>query len=248
MSGDLISLRVLLVANAGPAHEFWRRGVAQISVPVHFDSADGGKGAAVLGRGGADICIVDHDLSEADFAGVIKTARAIRPRPFVVAAAPPGTARVDGVDAMIPRPANATEAHKLAERCARARVPVRTLVVDDSATTRSIVRKILRASRFALDVHEASEGNVALEKVRSGKFGMVFLDYNMPGQNGFETLSEMRHAKPDVAVVMITSTSDEAFADRAQRSGAIGLLKKPFYPDDVDAVLTRYYGLHEAIV
>jgi len=52
----------------------------------------------------------------------------------------------------------------------------------------------------------------------------------------------------DVVVVMITSTADEAFADRAHRSGAICLLKKPFYPYDVDAVLERYYGLQEAMV
>jgi CheY-like chemotaxis protein len=248
MSGDLISLQILLVANAGPVHEIWRQGVAQVSVPVHFDAADGGKGSAALGRGGVDICIVDHDMSEADFAGAVKAAYAARPRPFIVVAAAPGAPRVHAADAMVSRPANAAQARKRAECCARARIPVRALVVDDSATTRRIVRKILRASRFALDVHEAPEGNAALQQVRSGKFGVVFLDYNMPGLDGFETLSEIRRADPEVAVVMITAAPDNAFAERVRKSGAIGLLRKPFYPDDVDAVLERYYGLHEVAV
>ena len=42
----------------------------------------------------------------------------------------------------------------------------RVLIVDDSSTMRSIVRKILAASRFAFDVHEAAEGIAAIEKLR----------------------------------------------------------------------------------
>jgi CheY-like chemotaxis protein len=247
MSDDLISIRMLLVAGAGPTHEIWQQGVAQISVPVQFDAADGEKGVSFLRRGGVDVCIVEHGLPEADFARVIGAGRAVQPRPFITVAAPRGTARIDGVDAMVPSPTNAAEARRLAELCVRARLPVRTLIVDDSPTMRSIVRKILAASRFALDVHEASEGKAALELLRKGDFSMVFLDYNMPGLNGFETLSEIRRENPDVAVVMITSTSNNTLADRARKSGALGFLKKPFYPADVDAVLERYYGLHRAM-
>ena len=58
------------------------------------------------------------------------------------------------------------------------------------------MRKILAASRFALDVHEASEGVAALDQLRKARFGMVFLDYNMPGFNGFETLAEIKRARP----------------------------------------------------
>jgi CheY-like chemotaxis protein len=72
----------------------------------------------------------------------------------------------------------------------------------------------------------------------------VFLDYNMPGLNGFETLSEIKRESPNVAVVMMTSTVDDAIADRAHASGALAFLKKPFYPADIDRVLERYYGLH----
>ncbi len=102
---------------------------------------------------------------------------------------------------------------------------------------RSIVRKILSASRFALEVQEAEEGIAALGLLRTGNFGIVFLDYNMPGLNGFETLSEIKREIPGVAVVMMTSTLDNAIADRAHASGALAFLKKPFYPKDIDAVL-----------
>jgi CheY-like chemotaxis protein len=66
----------------------------------------------------------------------------------------------------------------------------------------------------------------------------------MPGLNGFETLSEIKRETPNVAVVMMTSTIDNAIADRAHASGALAFLKKPFYPADIDTMLQRYYGLY----
>ena len=68
----------------------------------------------------------------------------------------------------------------------------------------------------------------------------------MPGLNGLETLSEIRRESPGVAVVMMTSTLDNAIADRAHTAGALAFLKKPFYPADIDNVLERYFGLRAA--
>jgi len=108
------------------------------------------------------------------------------------------------------------------------------------------VRKILSASRFAFDVHEASEGISALEQLGTGNFGLVFLDYNMPGFNGIETLSEIKRLAPHVSVVMMTSAASDALIQRAQAAGALAFLKKPFYPADIDTVIERHYGLHVA--
>jgi CheY-like chemotaxis protein len=76
-----------------------------------------------------------------------------------------------------------------------------------------------------------------------GKFDFVFLDYNMPGLNGLETLSEIKRLHPSIQVVLMTSAEDEALIKRAQSSGAAALLRKPFYPADIDAVLQSIYGL-----
>ena len=74
---------------------------------------------------------------------------------------------------------------------------------------------------------------------------MVFLDYNMPGLNGVETLSEIKRQNPDVAVVMMTSHGRTKPSPTARsRLARVAFLKKPFYPADIDTVLKRYYGLH----
>jgi DNA-binding NtrC family response regulator len=160
--------------------------------------------------------------------------------------APRGSARPDNIDGALTKPGNADDARKRVEICIRAKMPTQVLIVDDSDTMRSIVRKILAASRFELDIHEAEDGSAALDQLRNGKFGMVFLDYSMPGLNGADILLRIKHESPNVAIVMMTSALDNAASGRPHLSGALGFLKKPFYPNDVDAVLKRYFGLHES--
>ena len=243
MSDDLLSLRMMVIAASRPDQELWRQAAAMASVPIEFANHDPVSGAAALAKGGADICVLDGGLTDADQAAVIKAARAAQPAPLLFVSASRGSVRYEGVDGVLTKPANVDDARKQAEICIRARMPTRVLIVDDSGTMRSIVRKILAASRFALDVHEAAEGIAALSQLRSGNFGMVFLDYNMPGLNGIETLLEIKRENPNVAVVMMTSTLDNAVADRARASGALAFLKKPFYPADIDATLARHFGL-----
>ena len=132
----------------------------------------------------------------------------------------------------------------LFERCIKLKFPTRVLIVDDSGTMRSIVRKILSGSRYKIEVSEASEGIGALQQIRDGNVDLVFLDYNMPGLNGIETLSEIKRENPRLAVAMMTSVVDTAIAERARKAGALAFLKKPFYPADIDLILKRFYGLY----
>jgi CheY-like chemotaxis protein len=244
MSGDLISLQILVVAEAPSQQDLWQKGAAMASVPIEFSAKGATEAVAALKKGGVDICVVDAALSDSDKKTAMDAARASRPAPLVFASVVPGTPRPYGVDAVLARPDNADDACKLVELCVRAKIPTRVLLVDDSRTTRGLVRKILSASRFALHVDEAPEGIAALEQLASGKYGLVFLDYNMPGLNGFETLSEIKRVAPQVSVVMMTSLANDAVIARAQASGALAFLKKPFYPGDIDKVLERHFGLH----
>jgi CheY-like chemotaxis protein len=247
MTDDLLSLRMLIVAAVPSQRDLWQKGAAMASVPVEFVTAEDFAGAAsVLKKMGADICVIDGALSEDDRAAVADAARRIEPAPLLFASVAPGVKRPTDVDAALARPKNADEACKLVERCVRAKIPTRVLIVDDSNTMRSIVRKILAASRFALDIQEVSQGAAALELLGSGRFDLVFLDYNMPGLNGIETLAQIKRTNSNVSVVIMTSAVSNAVIKRAQEAGALAFLKKPFYPADIDTVLERHFGLQAA--
>jgi CheY-like chemotaxis protein len=244
MSDDLILLRMLLVAAVPSQRDLWQEAATMASVPIEFAAKSAADSVAALRKGGVDICVFDATLSDGDKAVVTDAARKARPAPLLFVSTARGVLRPDNVDAAFARPANIDDACKLVEICVRARVPTRVLIVDDSRTTRSLVRKILSASRFALDIHEASEGTAAIKQIGNGRYDLVFLDYNMPGLNGFETLAEIKRQAPGVSVVMMTSLFNESVVERAQASGALAFLKKPFYPANIDTVLERHFGLH----
>jgi len=244
MGDELLSLRMLLVGAPPAERDLWLRGAGNISVPVDFFAQEPAEAQSTLHRSGTDICIVDSALPPQTKKAVLAAARSTQPRPLIFVCGAGHDQNGERVDGVLRRPHSLEEARKYAELCARTRVPTRVLIVDDSSTMRSIVRKVLAATRYTLEIHEAPEGLAALREVRSGRFGLVFLDYQMPGFNGFETLWEIKREQPNVAVVMMTSTVDNAIADRAHAAGVLAFLKKPFYVTDIEAVLERYYGFY----
>lgn len=238
MSGDLFTLRMLIVSATPAVRQIWREAAGVGSVPIESSEADPGEACPLLAKGGVDIVVFDTlPAAERDLA--IKTARAQTPAPLIALAVPAGAGGADGVACVFAKPGTSREARPLVERCIRMRTPKKVLIVDDSKTMRGIVRKILSATSYALDVSEAEEGIAALKRLDSG-VDLVLLDYNMPGFNGLETLAEIKRVAPRVAVVMITSTEDKEVAAKAKDLGAT-FLKKPFYPADIDAVLDRLY-------
>ena len=248
MIDDILICRVLLFSGSVAERDLLRAGAITASLPVEIVEAGGSAAArAKIADYAIDVVFADASIPAAERAAFIAQARSMEQKPFVfLVAATAEEARAlanEGADSVVIKPANAAQAEALIERCARLRLPNRVLVVDDSLTMRSIVRKILVASRFRLDLCEAQEGVDALRQIAGGNFDLVFLDYNMPGLNGVETLSEIKRQCPDLHVVIMTSTADEGVAERAHRAGAVAFLKKPFYPADIDAILHRIFGL-----
>ncbi len=248
IAGDLISLRVLLCSASAAERDLMRRGAGVASVPVEIVEAESAAAArAKITANNIDAIFIDAAIPAAERARCIAQARSMEQNPFVFLVAASmeeaqGLADA-GADSVVVKPADVGQAKTLIERCARLRLPNRVLVVDDSLTMRGIVRKILVASRFQLDLAEAQEGVDALRKIASGKFDLVFLDYNMPGLNGVETLAEIKRHSPNLHVVIMTSAASDALAEQARRAGAAAFLRKPFYPADVDAILHRFFGL-----
>jgi CheY-like chemotaxis protein len=249
MSDDFVLVRFLAVCASEQDGELLRQGATHVVIPAYFTHVTTVAAArAALTEGNVDIALLDSTTAEPDLDRLIKAVSAARNPPAVVMLAPSSRAAADlraaGVAAAIAvKPAKLPDAKALIEGCMRLKVPSRVLVVDDSSTVRSIVRKILNGCRFPIDISEATDGIDALKQIGAGKFDFIFLDTNMPGLNCIEVLSELKRQRPRMEVVMMTSAQDKAFAARALAAGAAGFLKKPFYPSDVDAMLYAFHGL-----
>jgi CheY-like chemotaxis protein len=241
MNIDIVSLRVLIVTNSALLRALLRQGAAQASLPAEVLEADSAAAAEAFIREGTDVLLLDGGMPPAERARICKSARSAKDRPFLVMV---GKSASDAeIDGRVERPVSEGEAQEIVDSCIRARMPRRALIVDDSSTMRGIVRKILSASRFPLELAETEDGTSALRQLREGGFDLVFLDYNMPGLDGFEILNGLGGPESPVAVVMMTSTDNPEVAERARRAGAAAFLKKPFFPADVDAVLYRMHKI-----
>jgi CheY-like chemotaxis protein len=243
MTDELLSLRVVLATKQDEDRDLFRQAAASLRVPIELECADGAPAVAACIAAGSDLVYLDNSFPPAEMVQIVAAARTAPARPFtILLAAPNGEISPFVTDALAAKPDDLAQARRLIERSIRVRLPSRALIVDDSPTMRSIVRKLLSATGFPLEVSEADEGFAALKRVGQAGIDLVFLDYNMPGLSGIETLAEFKREKRRVDVVIMTSASDEALPDRAREYGA-AFLKKPFYPADIEAVLCRYYGL-----
>ena len=82
-------------------------------------------------------------------------------------------------------------------------------------------------------IRDRTNGEDALEEVRNNNFEIIFLDENMPGLSGLETLSKIKSIKPGVPVIMITKSEEEQIMDEAIGSKIADYLIKPVNPNQI---------------
>lgn len=121
--------------------------------------------------------------------------------------------------------------------------PVNALLVDDSATVRRVISKIIDQSIFRVAIDEACTGLVAVELSEESRYDVVFLDLNMPGLDGPATLARLRSKNPDVRVIVNSSEPEENARRRFGNQKVEIFLKKPFYPKDVDHAMRVCFDL-----
>ncbi len=115
------------------------------------------------------------------------------------------------------------------------------LVVDDSAAIRKILQRVLRQTGMAIkDIHEAGDGQEALELLKSKSVSLVLTDINMPNMDGLQLLAALKGSGDwkNIPVVMITTEGGEARVAEAVKLGAVGYVRKPFTADQIKEKLT----------
>ncbi len=115
----------------------------------------------------------------------------------------------------------------------------RVLLVDDSKSARFALGRMLQ--KLGLEVDAADSGEAALEFLAGQHPDAIFLDHQMPGMDGFETVEAIK-AKPDwtqIPVVMCTSKDEEQadYREQAAARGVVDVLSKSASPERVQEVL-----------
>jgi CheY-like chemotaxis protein len=114
---------------------------------------------------------------------------------------------------------------------------LRVLVADDDEDMRALVTATLHAD--GCSTVEACDGEELLALLRTSldepwlRPDVVVADVKMPKLSGLGVLAALKRARWDLPVVMITVVSDESIHTVAKRLGAVGVLHKPFDPNDL---------------
>ena len=122
------------------------------------------------------------------------------------------------------------------------------LIVDDSNSMRSVVKKIVGLTGLETDqLLEADNGRKALEVLSGNWVDAVILDINMPEMNGLELLKRMSEdpLMKNIPVVMMTTEASEAHMKTAFELGAKGFIRKPFVPEELRKMLLGVLGFDE---
>ena len=118
---------------------------------------------------------------------------------------------------------------------------MKILLVDDEPALRELLRATFESADVTVD--EASSGFEAEERIARSRPDVIVLDLRMPGMDGTELCRRLQ-ADPTtkaIPIVLLTGADPEE-ARRAQRAGAAALVRKPFSPLDLLAVVQRVAG------
>jgi DNA-binding NtrC family response regulator len=119
--------------------------------------------------------------------------------------------------------------------------PRTVLVVDDEPAMREMLVSLLEEE--GIRARPAASADEALECTRESDFDAVVSDIRMPGRDGIALLAELRQARPETPVILMTAFGSIDSAVDAMRSGAFDYITKPFKRGAVIASLERAFEL-----
>ena len=112
------------------------------------------------------------------------------------------------------------------------------LIIDDDPDTRDLLKFTLEAAGHQVTL--AADGSEGVRIYRSNKADLVIMDLYMPGQEGLETIKQLRMEVPEVRIVAVSGKpTGAAMLSVAHHLGAIGILQKPFLQEELLRVVEQ---------
>lgn len=136
---------------------------------------------------------------------------------------------------------NFEESKKVSEDRKRFFAPkAKALIVDDSQQNLQVLASLLQRTSMQLD--KAGSGLECIEKVRSKKYHLIFLDYMMPEMDGMETFHKLREEEngQEVPIIAITADVSTGIRQKFLSEGFADYLSKPVMWDRLEEILLQF--------
>ena len=110
---------------------------------------------------------------------------------------------------------------------------MRILIADDHAVMRRGLKEILSDALPEACFSEACDGEEALSLLARSEYALLLLDINMPGRSGLDVLPIVKHAYPQLPVIVVSVQPEDQYAMRSLRAGAAAYINKDSAPDEL---------------
>jgi DNA-binding NarL/FixJ family response regulator len=115
---------------------------------------------------------------------------------------------------------------------------MKLLIIDDHSIMRAGLAALLAQSDADIELLQAGDATNGIAEVeRHPDLDAVFLDLNMPGQDGMSALREIGQRRPDLPVILLSSSEDPDDVRRGLAAGALGYLPKSASPQTLISAL-----------
>ena len=115
------------------------------------------------------------------------------------------------------------------------------LIVEDSATTRALIRNVIEDIGEDLATTEAASGFEALKLLPTDEFDIIITDINMPDINGLELINFVK-TNPrynHIPIIIVTTEKSREYRERGLALGASAYVTKPFKPEELQSAITH---------
>ncbi len=116
----------------------------------------------------------------------------------------------------------------------------RVLIADDEQTMRSLLSDLLRQEGCNV-VAKAENGLMAFEFYKSKSPDMIFLDINMPEEDGIDVLKRIREEDKEVFICMVSADAYPATVKEAVTQGVSGFVVKPLSQSRIHDVVANFH-------
>ncbi len=114
------------------------------------------------------------------------------------------------------------------------------LIGDDSILARKQLKDII-AQYGGTTFVEAANGRRPIDKFKSDKPDIVFLDIVMPVKDGIAAVKEIRESEPKAVIIIVSSVGTQAQLKNAIEAGAKDFIQKPLNVEQIERVLKNYF-------
>ena len=100
------------------------------------------------------------------------------------------------------------------------------LIVDDSALFRQTLKEILQVQFPSIEIHEATDGENARQKIKTSPPDLIFMDINLPGENGLVLTKKIKARYPNIIIILVTGWDLPEYREASTQFKADDLLFK----------------------